>query len=182
MAAGSAPRPVSVRSPAPTPPAPTPPADRSPAAVVRWIFGVLNSHSAEPLRAVWSAETRERFPPRTYRGPDEIAGYFAGLFAALPDATFTVEALVADGETVFVRWRLVGTHTGAEFEGIAATGRRVDLDGVDHFVVRDGTVVSNFVVFDQMQLARQLGLLPQDGSRTDVGLKRAFNALVRLRG
>jgi len=177
MVAGSAPHPCPA-----DPPAASPPAVRSPAAVARWIFDILNSHRTGPLRAVWSAETRERLPMRTYRGTDAIAVYFEGLFAAVPDVTFTIEALVEEGETVFLRWRLVGTHTGAEFEGIAPTGRRVDIDGVNHFVVRDGIVVSTFVVFDQMQFARQLGLLPEAGTRIDVGLKRAFNALVRVRG
>ena len=164
------------------PPAPTPPADRTPENVVRWTFDVLNSHQSAPLRAVWTDETLERFPTATYRGADEIAGYFDRLFVAVPDVALTMLALAADGENVFVRWRITGTHTGGELEGIVPTGARLDLDGVDHFVVRDGTIASNFVIFDQMQFARQLGLLPADGSRTDVGLKYAFNALTRWRG
>jgi len=82
---------------------------------------------------------------------------------------------------VFLRWRLSGHHTGGEWEGIAPTGARVDLDGMDHFVVEDGRIVSNFVVFDQVQFARQIGLLPAAGSRVDVGLKQAFNLLTRRR-
>ena len=75
---------------------------------------------------------------------------------------------------------LTGTHAGGPFQGIEATGRAVALDGIDHFVVRDGVVVTNFVVFDQMQFARQLGLLPRDGSRADRAVKTAFNARTRL--
>ncbi len=51
---------------------------------------------------------------------------------------------------------------------------------MDHFVVRDGTVASNFVVFDQMQFARQIGMLPADGSAADRAMKAAFNAKTRL--
>jgi hypothetical protein len=47
-------------------------------------------------------------------------------------------------------------------------------------VVRDGEVISNSVVFDQMQYARQIGLLPADGSAADKALKGAFNARTRL--
>lgn len=164
------------------PPAPTPPgADATPGEVVRWTFDVLNTHTAAPLHAVWTDETRERMPTATYRGAAEIAGYFERLFAAVPDVTLTMQAMVEEGEQVFVRWTLTGTHTGAALEGVEPTGARLDLDGVDHFTVRGGKIVSNFVVFDQMQLARQLGLLPADGSRLDVGLKYGFNLLNRLR-
>ena len=165
------------------PPAPTPPGpDASPGAVVRWTFDVLNTHHAAPLRAVWTDETRERMPTATYRGPDEIEGYFDRLFAAVPDATLTMQGMAEQGDDVFVRWTLTGTHTGAAFEGIEPTGVRIDLDGVDHFTVRGGKIASNFVIFDQMQFARQVGLLPADGSRIDIGMKRGFNLLQRLRG
>jgi hypothetical protein len=53
---------------------------------------------------------------------------------------------------------------------------------MDHFVMRDGIVLSNFVVFDQMQYARQIGMLPPDGSLADKSLKRAFNARTSLVG
>lgn len=165
----------------PAPPRPVPPRDGTPTDLVRWIFGVLNSHDARALREVLAADATDRLPSRTLRGPEEIAGYFEDLFVALPDATFTLLGLAGEGETVMARWRLTGTHRGAPFEGLEASGARVDIDGVDHFIVRDQTVASNFVIFDQMQFARQLGLLPAAGSRLDVGLRTAFNALARRR-
>ena len=91
-----------------------------------------------------------------------------------------IEHLAADGDAVFVRWHLTGTHTGTAWAGIEPSGTRVELDGIDHFTVRDGTVVSNFVVFDQMDVGRQLGLLPPDGSGPDRALKAAFNAKNRV--
>lgn len=64
--------------------------------------------------------------------------------------------------------------------GLAPTGKKVEIDGMDHFVVRDGAVVSNFVVFDQMQYALQLGMLPPPDSAGDRALKRIFNARTKL--
>ena len=51
---------------------------------------------------------------------------------------------------------------------------------MDHFVIRGGKIVSNFVVFDQMQYARQLGLMPPEGSSGDRAVKAAFNAKTKL--
>jgi hypothetical protein len=47
-------------------------------------------------------------------------------------------------------------------------------------VVREGKVVSNFVVFDQMQYSRQLGILPAQDSVADKAMKAAFNVRTKL--
>lgn len=143
---------------------------------------MINAHDAEALRQVYAPSIRARFPMRTVRSADDLVAWWAGVFTAVPDLTMTIEGMGESGEGgVFLRWRLAGHHTGGDWEGIAPSGARVDLDGMDHFVVADGRIASNFVVFDQMQFARQIGLLPADGSRLDVGLKTAFNALARRR-
>ncbi|MDP1850745.1 MAG: ester cyclase [Solirubrobacteraceae bacterium] len=157
-----------------------PPAGASNGELVRWTFAVINERDAAALRAVWTDATVERFPETTVRGADAMAAYFETLFAALPDLHMRVVAVAEDGEDVFVHWHLTGTHTGAPFQGIDATGRTVAIDGMDHFVIRDGTIATNFVVFDQMQFARQIGLLAPDGSRADRAMKAAFNAKTRL--
>lgn len=168
-------------APAPDPPRPTPPTDSSPGALIRWTIDVLNSHDPAPLRQVYAPDVRARFPVRTVHGPDEVVAFFADLFAAVPDVAFTIEGMAEQGEDVFLRWRIAGTHSGADWNGIAASGTRVDIDGIDHFTVVDGRIRTNFVVFDQMQFARQIGLMPAEGSRLDVGLRRGFNALARRR-
>lgn len=147
---------------------------------IRWSFERLNDRDLDALRGFWDAETVERFPMGTCRGTDEIAAYFAEAFAALPDWHMDVVTIAEQGDDVFVHWKLTGTHSGGAFQGIAPTGRHITLDGIDHFVLRDGKVASNFVVFDQMQFARAIGMLPADGSRADRALKSAFNARSKL--
>lgn len=149
------------------------------AELVRWAFEMINQHDVSPLRQFWTAETVERFPDRTCHGPDEIAAYFEATFAAIPDFHMDIVALAEQGDDVFVQWRLTGTHLGP-LQGIAPTGKSLAVDGMDHFVIRDGIVISNFVVFDQMQHARQMGLMPPDGSRVDKALKAAFNGRTKL--
>lgn len=157
-----------------------PPTGVSNGELVRWMFEIVNERDVDTLRGIWTAQTIERFPDGSYQGADAIATYFAAAFAALPDWHLRIVSIVEQGEDVFVHWHLTGTHTGAAFMGIEATGRAIALDGIDHFVLRDGVVVTNFVVFDQMQFARQIGLLPHDGSRADRAVKAAFNARTRL--
>src|SRR4051794_31156028 len=155
-------------------------ATSSNAELLAWAFDCLNDHDTAPLRGFWTDTTLERFPDGTARGADEISAYFDAAFAAVPDLRIEVVKIVAEGDDAFVQWHLTGHHTGAAWNGIAASGRRIELDGIDHFVIRDRKVVSNFVVFDQMQFARAVGMMPPDGSAADRGLKAVFNARVKV--
>jgi steroid delta-isomerase-like uncharacterized protein len=157
----------------------SPPVEATNSELARWAFERVNEHDVTPLKQFWTADTVERFPDRTCRGPEEIARYFDDAFAAIPDFHMEILAIAEQGEDVFVRWRLTGTHRG-RLLGIAPTGKKLTIDGVDHFVIRDGVLQSNFVVFDQMQYARQIGMMPPDGSTADKAVKAAFNARTRL--
>jgi predicted ester cyclase len=157
-----------------------PPSEASNAERIRWEFEMLNRHDVSPLKQhMWTAETVMRFPDRTTHGPEESAAYLEGQFAALTDWHMQVVAVAGEGDDVFVHWRLTGKHTGPLF-GVAPTGKRLAVDGIDHFVLHDGKVVSVFVSTDGMEFARQFGMMPADGSRADQALKRAFNAKTKL--
>ncbi len=156
-----------------------PPTDLSNGELVRWAFEAINRHDVSALKQFWTAETLERFPDRTCRGAEEIAAYFEEAFAAIADWRMEIVTVAEQGDDVFVRWHLTGTHAGPLL-GIEPTGKPLAVDGTDHFVIRDGRVVSNFVTFDQMQYARQIGMMPPDGSAADKAVKRAFNARTKL--
>jgi steroid delta-isomerase-like uncharacterized protein len=156
-----------------------PPNGASNAELVRSVFECLNRHDVSPLRAVWAEDVVERFPDETCHGADAITNYLERTFAAMPDFHMEIRALAEDGEHVFVRWQLTGTHTGA-FNGLEPTGRSIAVDGMDHFELREGRMISGFVVFDQMQIARALGVLPPDGSPADRAMKSAFNVKTRV--
>ncbi len=155
--------------------------DTSNSALVRSLIDAINDHDTTAMRSGWTADTVERFPETTCRGADELAAYFQALFDSFPDVRLTIVGMAEEGESVFMRWHLTGTHTGGTFQGIAPTGKHVELDGMDQFTVRDGKIVENFAVYDQMQFGRALGLLPPDGSGPDKALKAAFNAATAVR-
>lgn len=157
-----------------------PPATATNAELITWAFGQLNTRSVEALKQFWTDDTYERFPDAECRGADAITTYFEGVFAALPDFHMEIVNVAEQDDDVYVQWHMTGTHSGAAWSGIEPTGKRVEVDGIDHFVVREGRVVSNFVVFDQTQFARAVGLLPPDGSAADKAMKAAFNVKTKL--
>ena len=157
-----------------------PPTEATNADLVRWAFEALfDKRDIDALKQFWTSSSVERFPDRTCQGTEEIAAYFREVLDAVPDLRMEIVALAEQGDDVFVQWHMTGTHKGTLL-GIDATGKSLAIDGIDHFVVRDGKLVSNFVVVDQMQYARALGMMPPDGSGPDRALKAAFNTRTKV--
>ena len=155
---------------------------RSPVEIARHVFeDLLNQRDADVLRPFWADDLVEELPTGTYRGPDEMASYFAETFAALPDFRIEPEQIIGEEDTVFVKWRLRGTFTGRPWQGIEPTGDRIELLGMDCFTFREGRIIRNEVVFDQMSFARQVGLLPAQESIGERTMRGAFNARTKLK-
>jgi steroid delta-isomerase-like uncharacterized protein len=151
-------------------------------AVFRRVFDRRDFTNAQDF---WSDDSVNYFlaTGETVRGATALTQWFTGLFAAVPDWKLDVENVVEDGlGQVVVQWRGGGTFTGSPFQGINATGRRIEIRGCD--VIRlasDGRVVSNTVYYDGAAFARQIGMLPMMGSRADRLVTRGFNAFAGLR-
>lgn len=115
-------------------------------------------------------------------GKTNIRAFFVELFAAVPDLQFeVVRILDADENTAVGEWRIRGTFSGGAFQGVEPTGRPVDLRGVDIMEFEGPTLRRNMIFYDGLTFARQIGLLPTEGSRTDRAMMAGFNALSRLR-
>jgi len=86
---------------------------------------------------------------------DAWSGFLKGFVTAFPDSIIRIEDCIAEGDTVVSRWSLTGTHR-AEFQGIPATGRTVQFNGIEFNRVRDGKFVEHVSQFDLAGLMRQL--------------------------
>ncbi len=114
------------------------------------------------------------------RGRPAVLAFFRELFAAFPDFEMSVDRIVADATTAIVQWHVAGTFSGTAFQGILPTGRRVQIRGVDVMEIADGLIQYNTIYYDGAAFARQIGMLPAQGSRQDRAMMAAFNAKTRL--
>ena len=93
--------------------------------------------------------------------PDREGGkmYLSGFLSAFPDAHFTIDDMIAEGDRVATKKTFTGTQTAALGE-IPATGNRVTLQYDDIMRLRDGKIVEHWLAMDQMSFLQQLGVLP----------------------
>lgn len=85
--------------------------------------------------------------------------FVRGLRSGFPDAHFTIDDLLADGDKVVGRWTMRGTQSGA-FGGLAPTGKAVTLNGIDILEIRSGTIRAIWHIADQLGLFQQRGGRP----------------------
>ena len=151
--------------------------------VARGYFEALGARDPEAAAGHWRDDgIDEVVPLGVYRGSGEIRGFLQGLVAAMPDMETTVERVTGKGRVAVVEWRISGTFSGAPFQGIDPTGRRVELRGCDCVEVEDGMIVRNTAYYDGMAFARAVGMMPPQDSPAERAMKTAFNGLTKVRG
>ncbi len=94
-------------------------------------------------------------PDGEYQGHEGMTGYVDGLRASFPDASFVLADLMANGDTIAARWVMTGTHDGA-FQGIAASGTPVSLEGIAILRFELGMVVEQWVSYDRLHVMQQI--------------------------
>jgi predicted ester cyclase len=78
------------------------------------------------------------------------------LREAFPDAEFSIVHLVAEGETVAFRWKMVGTQRGV-FLDRPPSKKRIEHFGNDIVVFRRGKMIRHESSDGHRQLLRKLG-------------------------
>jgi steroid delta-isomerase-like uncharacterized protein len=76
---------------------------------------------------------------------------------AFPDLSFNIVESVAGGDLVVSRYIIRGTHKGT-FQGIPATGNKIEIDVMNWCYFRDGKVVMEREDYDMLGLMQQLGM------------------------
>jgi steroid delta-isomerase-like uncharacterized protein len=118
--------------------------------------------------------------PRTMRGHGDVREFLEALWRGMPDLRFEmVEGpfLHPSEQVANFYWKGAGTFTGPlDPPGFAPTGARIEIDGFDLQEYRDGRVCRLRIVTDMMEVSRQLGLMPPQGSQ----LEKAAAAAQRL--
>lgn len=151
-------------------------------AVTRRYFEAIGAHDVQGAAAMWAPEGREDVRGQgVFIGPEGLREFIGSLVEAIPDLGVEIVATTTEGERCALQWRFSGTFAGpGSFNGIAPTGHRMELEGVDVLTVRDGLIVANDAFLDTMSVPRQIGMMPPLGSSAEQRLASAFNVKTRV--
>ena len=79
--------------------------------------------------------------------------------ALAPDGRMTIEDMAAEGDTISIRGKATGTHTG-EFPGIQPTGKKFTRDFAAFYRFKDGKIIEGWALHNMLGFYQQLGLTP----------------------
>jgi glyoxylase-like metal-dependent hydrolase (beta-lactamase superfamily II)/predicted ester cyclase len=153
----------------------------SAAEIAKRYFEALGRQDLDAAVALWKPGGTDRFVgDREVTAPDGIRDYFGELFEAFPDFTLGIIEITAGRGRAAVRWRAQGTFAGpGSYLGFAPNHARVSLEGCDVVTVADELIVHNDAYVDSGDVARQLGLLPPNGSAAQQRLAKVANLRTR---
>jgi glyoxylase-like metal-dependent hydrolase (beta-lactamase superfamily II)/predicted ester cyclase len=150
--------------------------------VVRRYFEAIGAHDVQGAAAMWAQDGREDVRGQgLFIGPDGVRELIGSLVEAIPDLKVEIVSTTSEDERCALQWRFSGTFAGpGSFNGVAPTGHRLELEGVDILTVRDGLIHSNDAFTDTMAVPRQLGMMPPLGSGAEQRMMGAFNVKTRV--
>jgi predicted ester cyclase len=140
------------------------------AVVRRLIAEVINEHDPHAAERFFTPDFVEHIPaPGQGRGLEGMRRWLEEVyFPAFPDAHWTVEEQVAEGDKVLTRFVWRGTHRG-EFAGIPPTEERVEVWGMVRDRIVDGKLVGSRILHDTVGMLQQLGVMPPPEQSEEAG-------------
>jgi steroid delta-isomerase-like uncharacterized protein len=119
----------------------------------------VNTGSFDLFKESVSLENVEHDPASgQVPGPEGYRAFFTALRDAFPDLSVALETLVADEESIAIAYTMSGTQKGS-YMGIAPTGRKMKIRGVQISKFRDGKMIERWGSSDELGMLQQLGAL-----------------------
>ncbi|MBF6594839.1 MAG: ester cyclase [Thermaceae bacterium] len=121
---------------------------------------IFNHKSLAVIDEFYSPDVMDHSPLTGFAlGLEGYRSQITLFLATFPDLVVEYQDFTCEADRVFSRYTLTATHQG-EFAGIAATGKRVRVSGMDMLRFKEGKVVEHWSELDLFGLMQQLGASP----------------------
>lgn len=139
-------------------------------AAIQAFIKAWNDHDVDAIVAkvtpdVMWANPNLSGPVRVVHGREAAAADLRAGFTAYPDLHTAMDDLniysTNDPSVGFSTWTATGTMTGP-MAGMAPTGKPFRIRGACVYKFRDGLIAEHTMVYDSMDIAQQIGLIPSE--------------------
>ena len=134
-------------------------AEENKALVERFVEEFWNQGKTTAADELMAPDAEIHMPTGEVVDVDGLKGFAGAFRGSFPDWHSTFEELVAEDDRVAERWTGRGTHRD-ELQGIAPTGKRVEVPGSVFYRIVGGEIVEFRGQLDMMGLMQQLGAMP----------------------
>ena len=127
-------------------------------ALVRRAVGYNHGAADEPTE-IFAPDFVAYMPGQPPMDRATFEHYVAGTTVVFPGYTYEIHDQIAQGDLVANRITWQGVHS-ADLAGVPASGRSIELRGINMFRVKDGRVVAQWAELDVFGLLQQIGAIP----------------------
>ena len=114
----------------------------------RILMEVYNQKRVDLIDEIYHKKFRTYAPPDIIKGTDGLKKFVSMIHNAFPDAQFTIEDQIAEGDKVVTRFTLSGTHKG-EFMGATPSGKKITTNGITIHRIANGKAIESWDNFIQ---------------------------------
>jgi predicted ester cyclase len=133
---------------------------------LEWLHDVWNRRMFGRINKVYAPNAQYHGPKMIeLYGPASVLHQHLGLLGSIPDAAYMPQHILSTpceegGVKVAVRWVLEGHHLGYGIltELGKPTGLRIQVMGMTHYHYRNGKIVDEWNVYDELSLLMQIKL------------------------
>lgn len=127
---------------------------------------LYNEGDLDGVMDLYADDAVQLMPDGTFEGRNAIHDRLAKELAGFAGIAHRVVSYVEGGDAFADEWVFVGTHTGPivlpDGTELPPTGKRIEVKGMELVGVRDGKIVFDNLYYDNLAVAAQFGLLPQE--------------------
>ncbi len=127
-------------------------------ALVRRAIG-SNHGTAEDATEIFAPDFVAYMPGRPPMDRASFEHFVGGVTDGMPGYTYEIHDQIAQGDLVVNRITWRGVHSG-DPAGVPATGRSIELRGINMFRVQGGRVAAQWAELDMFGLLQQIGAIP----------------------
>ena len=126
--------------------------------VNKFVDEYINKNNTEVLKdLVTNDYVRTMNGKKVAGNPQELISSYEVFRTGFPDEKVTLSNIEVSGNNVFVNWTFTGTNNG-EFNGMAPTGKKVEISGVSQLKYNgEGKCYREDVFFNELDMMKQLG-------------------------
>jgi predicted ester cyclase len=130
--------------------------EQNKALIRRWYDEVWNAHNPDAIDMLYAPNWTGHLATGELPDPASHKQLAAGLFAAFPDAQFSVDQLFGEGDRVSSLVIFRGTHLGI-FRGLAPTGLPLEWPQMNIHRIAGGRIAEQWAQYDLLTALKQLG-------------------------
>src|SRR5689334_12225313 len=128
------------------------------------IYACFNDRNWAAIDDLFAADYRDYSTVNpTQLDRDGLKEQLCMWVAAFPDARWTVEHIIIEGDEASWQETFMGTHQG-ELMGIPPTGRPVRAQAISQGRLVGGRAVAHWSVYDIFGMMVQMGVIPMPGA------------------